>query len=587
MIHSIKSNNSNFKTVKFHAGFNVILADRKITDVDDKKNSRNGAGKTTLVEIIHFCLGSNVLKDSIFKNKHLAGWSFSLEIDIGKNIYTIERFIDKPNKIYIDGKLNELHFELKFDKELGRYYVNKTNFNQYMLGEIYGIFFTNNSTVNYPTFRELISYTVRKGIEAYLNPFQYFSRQNSEKKQICNVFLLNLNLEYATQFQNLNNKTKEIKSLQKTLKLAISTEKVLSIGELNALLSKLNEKKDELEEQISSFKVHMQYEEISQKANLFTDRLHKLASTLCLRENLLNKYIENIRINVQEVPLDMIKKVYEEAGVVFGDKLEKSLNDVIDFHKKLIINRKEYLMSEINIRKKEIEAIKDEMEKLDKKRSELLYILKTHGALTEQILLQKKYAECLSKIENIKQNLRKTEEIQNATSLLKIENEELLLKTRQDYSERSEIRNKAIRLFMENTGRLYSEPGCLNIDLNNNGYFFSITMKQARSQGINYMKVFCYDFVIAELGKERNRFPDFLVHDSTIFDGVDERQVSEALKLALEKCNKKKLQYICLMNSDNVPYSEFSSSFNNEFTSNVVLRISDENEEGCLLGMKF
>ena len=392
MIHSIKSNNSNFKTVKFHAGFNVILADRKITDVDDKKNSRNGAGKTTLVEIIHYCLGSNVLKDSIFKNKHLAGWSFSLEIDIGKNIYTIERFIDKPNKIYIDGKLNELHFELKFDKELGRYYVNKTNFNQYMQGEIYGIFFTNNSTVNYPTFRELISYTVRKGIEAYLNPFQYFSRQNSEKKQICNVFLLNLNLEYAIQFQNLNNKTKEIKSLQKTLKLAISTEKVLSIGELNALLSKLNEKKDELEEQISSFKVHMQYEEISQKANLFTDRLHKLASNLCLRENLLNKYIENIRTNVQEVPLDMIKKVYEEAGVVFGDKLEKSLNDIIDFHKKLIINRKEYLISEINIRKKEIEAIKDEMEKLDKKRSELLYILKTHGALTEQILLQKKYA---------------------------------------------------------------------------------------------------------------------------------------------------------------------------------------------------
>lgn len=53
------------------------------------------------------------------------------------------------------------------------------------------------------------------------------------------------------------------------------------------------------------------------------------------------------------------------------------------------------------------------------------------------------------------------------------------------------------------------------------------------------MKVFCYDMVIAELGMERNFFPDFLIHDSTIFDGVDERQVARALMLA--KLNVKKL----------------------------------------------
>ena len=64
MIHSIKSNNPNFKSVTFHSGFNVVLADRNRNDKSEDKQTRNGAGKTTLVEIIHFCLGSQVSVNS-------------------------------------------------------------------------------------------------------------------------------------------------------------------------------------------------------------------------------------------------------------------------------------------------------------------------------------------------------------------------------------------------------------------------------------------------------------------------------------------------------------------------------------------
>ena len=91
MIRSIKSNNPNFKPVTFHSGFNVVLADRNSSNDSDDKQTRNGAGKTTLIEIMHFCLGSNVTKDSVFKNENLKGWSFILELDIGEKIYKIER----------------------------------------------------------------------------------------------------------------------------------------------------------------------------------------------------------------------------------------------------------------------------------------------------------------------------------------------------------------------------------------------------------------------------------------------------------------------------------------------------------------
>jgi len=43
---------------------------------------------------------------------------------------------------------------------------------------------------------------------------------------------------------------------------------------------------------------------------------------------------------------------------------------------------------------------------------------------------------------------------------------------------------------------------------------------------------FCYDLMLARLWPARPATPGFLIHDSTIFDGVDERQRALALDLA-------------------------------------------------------
>ena len=77
------------------------------------------------------------------------------------------------------------------------------------------------------------------------------------------------------------------------------------------------------------------------------------------------------------------------------------------------------------------------------------------------------------------------------------------------------------------------------------------------------------------------------MHDSTIFDGVDERQVARALMLAQLKSSELGFQYICLINSDMIPYQEFDAEFTNQFNDSIVLRISDEQEDGGLLGIRF
>ena len=75
------------------------------------------------------------------------------------------------------------------------------------------------------------------------------------------------------------------------------------------------------------------------------------------------------------------------------------------------------------------------------------------------------------------------------------------------------------------------------------------------------------------------------MHDSTIFDGVDERQVAQSLELARREAERNGFQYICALNSDALPSNEFSSDFDLE--SFVKLRLTDESEGGGLLGIRY
>lgn len=188
MILAIKSNHPSFKTVEFNKGYNIIVADRMNGVANDKLKSRNGAGKTTLIEIIHFCLGARVGKGSIFKNENLKGWSFTIDIEIEKEKYSFERFVDSPSKIYIvGGVVEKIGGEYKYDKKQHNYYFSVSNFNKYMLEKVYGLI-AKEGNLYYPSFRELISYSIRRGVDGFSNPFDFFGKQKTYSRQICNAY---------------------------------------------------------------------------------------------------------------------------------------------------------------------------------------------------------------------------------------------------------------------------------------------------------------------------------------------------------------------------------------------------------------
>lgn len=105
------------------------------------------------------------------------------------------------------------------------------------------------------------------------------------------------------------------------------------------------------------------------------------------------------------------------------------------------------------------------------------------------------------------------------------------------------------------------------------------------SEGISKMKIFCYDLTLICFARERGLGIDFLIHDSTIFDGVDPRQRAHALELAAAMATKYGFQYICTLNTDMVPLNDFSADF--DFNSLVRMRLTDTDPSGSLLGFRY
>ncbi len=99
------------------------------------------------------------------------------------------------------------------------------------------------------------------------------------------------------------------------------------------------------------------------------------------------------------------------------------------------------------------------------------------------------------------------------------------------------------------------------------------------------MVVLCYDLMLAQRWASVGSGPSFVIHDSTIFDGVDERQAARALALAQQRSDESAFQYVCCLNSDGVPWTELPEGF--DLHSYVKLQLSDQGDDGGLFGIRF
>lgn len=580
ILRSVRSNQPSFRPLVLSPGFNVVLADR--TKESTKKDSRNGLGKSTLVEIIHFCLGGDI-DEGTLKAQQMRGWTFTLDVDLDGNKISVSRTPSDLRVVQVEGDFNGWPVQPRRNKESGAWEYRIPDWKTLLGNLVFGLPVDDGDTYR-PTFRGLIPYFIRRGRDAYSNPFEHFRKQKEYQTQIYTAFLLDLDWTYARELQRLKDKKKSLDILKKSAQSGFVRDVLGSVGDLEAVRVRLTDATKALEEQLASFRVHPQYREIEERANQLTKEIHDLENRNIVDSRLLEIYQASIK-EEQPPEMDRVEEVFQEAGLALPGVVRKRLDDVRKFHVTVIENRAHFLAAEIARLEKTLEGRRESIQLKSEERAKLMNILKSHGALNEYNQLHQRHLENLAKLRDTEARIERLKECQKGDATLRMKQQQLHQQAISDLEDRRKRVDRARSLFNSISEILYRAPGKLLIDALPGGYKFGVEIERSGSHGIDSMQVFCYDLMLMQLWAKRSPGPDFLVHDSTIFHGVDERQMASGIELMERETRERGFQYLCMMNTDTIPTREFSRSF--DLKKFVSLTLTDASEEGCLLGVRF
>jgi len=570
MIHRIYSNLATFKTLEFKPGLNVLLAQKE--EGASNKQTRNRAGKTSLIELIHFLMGADAGKDSLFRIKALFDEYFGLEFDLEGKRLTVERRGKEKSKIKVSGgAFSGILSNSEWVEVLGE--------------KMFGLNSIEDLSGRVPTFRSLFAYFVRRQLSgAFTTPEKQATMQQAGDYQVALMFLMGLDWKIASDWQLVRDREKTLGELKKAAWTGAFGNIVGKASDLRTQLTVADARLGEIKRQIESFHVLPQYRELESEADQITYEINALsnANTIDIAG------VRDLEKAFQaETPpsLTDLEMIYAEAGVTLPNVVIKRYEEVRSFHESVVRNRRDYLADELSVAKQRIESRDQQKAKLDRRRSEIMNILKSHGALDQFAKLQGEMGRLEAEVESLRQRFESAEQLEGTKNELEIDRNRLTLRLRRDFFEQKERLSEAILAFEETSRRLYESAGSMTIEETSNGPLFQFPMQGSRSKGIKNMQIFCFDIMLMRLCAKHDIGPGFLIHDSHLFDGVDGRQVISALKVGAEIAEELNFQYIVTMNEDDA-FKESIPGFDlREFVLPVVL--TDATEDGGLFGFRF
>ena len=587
MIHTISSDLDSFKTLSFGPGLNILLAEKSAGATD--RQSRNGAGKTSFIELVHFLFGGNADKDSIFRSPELTPWSFDARVDVGGSLVDVARSGTKPSRIRLQGDTSTWPLQPALDAKSGDLVFTNEQWRTLLGSVLFGLSAVDEGDERLrfrPTFRSLFSYFARRqNSGGLLGPTQQANMQQAWDQQVAVSYLLGLDSRIPQEFQEIRTQEKAMAELRKAAKEGGLGRYFGTAADLRTRLTIAEARARRLAEQLTSFTVVPEYAELEREASLLTRDISVFNNENTIDRELILQ-LQNAIDSEQPPAADNLDRLYREAGVILPGTVGKRFEEVAAFHLAVVQNRRAHLASEIEAAGTRIAERDRTREQLDVRRRQLMGILRSGGALEHYARLQEEAGRTEADAEGLRQRLATAERIESTKVELEIERARLLKALQNDLHEREEVISEAILTFEELSNALYEKAGSLTISATPNGPTVDVRIDAQRSKGITNMQIFCFDLMLADLATRRGMGPGFLIHDSHLFDGVDERQVAKALQLGADHAAAVGYQYIVTMNSDALPRDGFRSGFDVDAFVRPT-KLTDATETGGLFGLRF
>lgn len=589
MIISVTSSIPTFKTVKFQPGLNVLLADTRPNAKETE--TRNSAGKTSLVEIVHFLLGSNCDKDSLFRTKSLISHTFTGIFVIQGASLEVTRSGSDPAKIFIAGdRGDDTRLLRKADKESGRSYVSNVNWRLFLGHTMFQLPLIAGSSAfdesGAPTFRAMFAYFARRQSNGgFLQPEQQSKQQQRGDWQVNLSYLLGLDWEIPLEFQKVRGRERTLEELKKAAQGNVLGQVIGTVAELRPQVTIAETNAQKLREQLAGFEVLESYRDLSQRAARAKNEMQAVGREAVSLQETIQHLEQALAVEMPPERSDLVQ-MYNAVGVELPGVALRRFEEVNRFYGSVIENRRTHLQQEIADTRRRIDDGDRRMARLDVERRDILRILQGRGALDDFLKLQTQLANLEAAAANLRERYKAAEILEGESTQLEIDRANLKMRLQEDHKARDLILSEAILIIADTINDLYGDrSGRFVVDASENGPEFRISIEGDRGGGISHMEVFCFDLTLFRLVSKRLNGPGFLIHDSHLFDGVDERQVAIALQLG-QRAAGELSQYIVTMNSDifdRLPLPE------DVVREKVVLstRLSDETETGGLFGFRF
>jgi len=562
---SLEANKPSFNNVYFNPnGLTLIIGKSTSTN---KSNTYNGVGKSLLLQIVNFCLGSN--KIPAFE-QFLPGWEFTLSFKAKGKPYTASRSTVKQNKIYLN------------EKEYGQ-----AAFNSVM--EEMLIDAPKNSP--YLTFRTVLSRFYRTGRGSYISSLAT-AKEQPFSSLVNNAFLLELDLDNVYQKRKTRKRYQELDKFEKSFKKdPIIKEYYTGDLDVEFEISRLTQDVKKLESDIKNYNVAENYASIQAEADSMAEKLSQMKNRLYY----LQTSIKNIKHSMslyEDMDLEKVYSLYGEITELFKDGVIKNLESVTAFHKGIHSKRSERLAKELKKltaahadeekSKKTLQVAFDEKMKLLAKSRALDFFAAINAQLT---VLKSK----LSKLQDYK-NISAHSKKEMAEALKDLSTQEVsTIEYLEVYKEQEHLVYSG---FSELANRFYPEvPAGISIQNNegNNQERFNISVKiqNDASDGINEVKIFCYDLNNL-MNSSVHRFQS-IFHDSRMFSDIDPRQRAILLQQGHALTKASGLQYIATINEDQLLTLKdtLSDVEYEEIFEKITLELKDDSPESKLLGVQI
>lgn len=562
---SLDANKPSFNRVVFNPkGLTLIIGKSTSTD---KNNTYNGVGKSLLLQIVNFCLGSN--KIPAFE-QYLSGWEFTLNFKIGDEKYTARRSTKTQNKIY----LNDKEFgQSAFNSAMERMLVNIPEDSPYL------------------TFRTVLSRFYRAGRGSYVSSLAT-AKEQSFSSLVNNAFLLELDLDYVYQKRNTRKRFLELEKFEKSFKKdPVIREYYTGDLDVEFEISRLTQDTKKLEFDIENYNVAENYAAIQNEADCMAEKLSQIKNRLYY----LSTSIKNIKHSMslyQDMDLGKVYSLYGEITELFKEGTLQTLENVTTFHKSIHTKRSERLAKELKklsaAHLEEEKSNKDLQESFDEK----MKLLAKSRALDFFAAINAKLTEIKSKLSKLNDynNISVHSKKEMAESLNELSSQEV---SAIEYLELYKEQAHPVYLgFTDLVNEFYQNvPAGISIQNNegNNQERFKISAKiqNDASDGINEVKIFCYD--LNNLINSTVHNFQSIFHDSRMFSDIDPRQRAILLQRAHSLTKASDKQYIATINEDQLTSLKdvLTEEEFEEIFDTVKLELKDDSPESKLLGIQI